>query len=56
MMDDPVRRAILGRADAATLRTEYQQQRGYVPLRAVAEDLIARGITDNAEVRRVLGE
>ena len=52
---DAVRAAILGRADAATLRRAYEKQEGYVPMQAVARTLATSGVTDAAEVRRVLG-
>ena len=56
MMDDALRRAILARSDAATLEKIYAQQPGYRPMRTAAGDGIQGGLTDEAEVRRVLGE
>jgi type II secretory ATPase GspE/PulE/Tfp pilus assembly ATPase PilB-like protein len=55
-MDDALRRAILDRSDAATLEKIYAQQPGYRPMRTAAGDGIRGGLTDEAEVRRVLGE
>ncbi|HWE98037.1 MAG TPA: ATPase, T2SS/T4P/T4SS family [Tepidisphaeraceae bacterium] len=56
MMDEPLRRAVLERADAATLGKIIAGQAGYRPMRGAADDLVARGITDAEEVARVLGE
>jgi type II secretory ATPase GspE/PulE/Tfp pilus assembly ATPase PilB-like protein len=56
VIDEPLRRAILERADAQSLRKTYQCQPGYAPLRAVAESLVVAGLTDAAEVQRVLGD
>jgi type II secretory ATPase GspE/PulE/Tfp pilus assembly ATPase PilB-like protein len=55
-MDDALRRAILDRSDAATLEKIYARQSGFRPMRAAAGDCIRGGLTDEAEVRRVLGE
>ena len=55
-MDDALRRAILDRSDAATLEKIYAQQSAYRPMRAAAGDCIRGGLTDEAEVRRVLGD
>lgn len=55
-IDPPLRKAILTRADAAELRAAYDTQPGYLSLRQAADALVARGITDAAEVRRVLGD
>jgi general secretion pathway protein E len=55
-MDDALRRAILDRSDAATLEKIYAQQSAYRPMRAAAGDGIRGGLTDEAEVRRVLGD
>ena len=54
-IDAPLRQAILGRADADSLRKIYEKQPGYVPMRVVAQELFERGITDAAEAERVLG-
>ncbi len=55
-MDQPLRSAIMQRGDAATIASAYAGQAGHVPIRASAEALIRQGLTDNAEVERVLGE
>lgn len=48
--------AILGRADADTLRSIYEKQNGYWAMRDVAQELVVSGITDGVELSRVLGE
>ena len=55
-MDDALRRAILARSDASTIEKIYVQQPGFRPMRAAAGDCIHAGLTDDEEVRRVLGE
>lgn len=54
-LDEPARAAILRRDDAAALQTLFQKQPGFVSLRESAERLVAAGLTDAAEVTRVLG-
>jgi type II secretory ATPase GspE/PulE/Tfp pilus assembly ATPase PilB-like protein len=44
------------RPDAESLRACYIHQPKYQSLRAAAQDRVSQGITDEAEVRRVLGE
>jgi hypothetical protein len=55
-MDDALRRAILDRSDAATLEKIYARQSGFRPMRSAAGDCIRGGLTDESEVRRVLGD
>jgi len=55
LMDQSLRSAVLRRADAATLQQTYEKQPGFHSLRDSAADLIAHGLTDNAEVQRALG-
>jgi type II secretory ATPase GspE/PulE/Tfp pilus assembly ATPase PilB-like protein len=55
VMDEPLRHAILNRSDASSLGKIYAAQPGFRPMRAAAGDCIRGGITDEAEVRRVLG-
>lgn len=55
-MDDELRRTLLKQPDANEIARTYSQQSGYRPMRAVAGDLIRAALTDEAEVRRVLGE
>ena len=55
VIDGPVREAMLRRADADTLRSIYEGQPGYVPMRRAAAELVASGLTDEDEVRRVFG-
>lgn len=54
-IDEPLRKAILSRADAGDLRLAYEKQPGYASMRRVAQNLTSTGITDEPEVRRVLG-
>ena len=54
--DDPLRAAVLARADAAALRRTFARQPGYATMRTVADDWARRGTTDDAEVARVLGD
>ncbi len=56
MLDEPMRQAILRRADAQILRQGCHSQQGYVTMRAVADALADRGVTDAAEVQRIFGE
>jgi general secretion pathway protein E len=51
-----LRKAILGRADAEELSELLQNQAGHEDLRQAAQALIVQGITDEAEVVRVLGD
>jgi len=53
--DDPLRAAVLRRGDAASIRIAYEQTPGYRSMRQVAMNLVEAGITDAAEVGRVLG-
>lgn len=55
LMDAPLRAAVLRRADADELQRTVAAQRNYVSLRESAEELARVGVTDEAEVRRVLG-
>jgi type II secretory ATPase GspE/PulE/Tfp pilus assembly ATPase PilB-like protein len=54
-MDEAVREAVLSRADASRIRRAIEGQAGFTPLAEVAADLVGQGITDRAEVARVLG-
>ena len=54
-MDDALRAAVLARADAGTMRSAYERQAEFVSIRSVAQTLSRAGVTDEAEVRRVLG-
>ncbi|MCC6579817.1 MAG: Flp pilus assembly complex ATPase component TadA [Phycisphaeraceae bacterium] len=55
-MSPPLRQAVLRHADAGELETILAGDPLFVPLRSVAMDLVRQGVTDEAEVRRVLGE
>ncbi len=55
-IDDAVRAAVLNRADAAAIQRAYAAQAGFRPMRDAAGDLVAAGITDDNEIRRVFGE
>ena len=54
-MDTALRKAILNRSDAETLRKIYGDQPGFGPMRDSAGDLVRAGLTDDAEIARVLG-
>jgi general secretion pathway protein E len=54
-LDGPARAAVLRRDDAATVDDGLAQQPGHIDLRTAAAQVVSRGITDAAEVRRVLG-
>jgi general secretion pathway protein E len=51
-----LRKAILARADAEDLATLLQTQPNYQTLRQSAQNIVNQGITDEAELRRVLGD
>jgi type II secretory ATPase GspE/PulE/Tfp pilus assembly ATPase PilB-like protein len=53
-IDDALRELILHRPSAAQLRGAMRAQQP--DLRVGAADLVARGITDAEEIRRVLGD
>jgi type II secretory ATPase GspE/PulE/Tfp pilus assembly ATPase PilB-like protein len=55
LIEGPLRKAILDRADADRLQQAAAEQPNYQPLRAAAQAAIAQGLTDEPEVRRVLG-
>jgi type II secretory ATPase GspE/PulE/Tfp pilus assembly ATPase PilB-like protein len=55
-MDEPLRRAVAQQADLEDVRKAYAGQAGYSPMRTVAQELVRQGISDEGEVRRVLGE
>jgi type II secretory ATPase GspE/PulE/Tfp pilus assembly ATPase PilB-like protein len=55
-VDETAAAAILRRADAAELRRVFGARAGYQTLRAAAQGLVDRGVTDAAEVARVLGD
>lgn len=55
-MDAAVRGAILNRADADSLAAIYRRQTGFQSLMQAARQLVSEGITDDAEVARVLGK
>jgi type II secretory ATPase GspE/PulE/Tfp pilus assembly ATPase PilB-like protein len=54
-IDAAARAAILDRADSDALERLFGQQAGQKSLHAVAADLVARHLTDEPEVNRVLG-
>ena len=55
VLDEPLRRAVLNRADAAELERVYASQQFFRPMREAAVDVIRAGATDEAELIRVLG-
>ena len=55
-IDAELRKAMLNHADASDLARIYGSQPGFRPMRQAAGDLVAAGLTDADEVRRVLGE
>jgi type II secretory ATPase GspE/PulE/Tfp pilus assembly ATPase PilB-like protein len=54
-MDEPLRQGVLSRADASSIARIYSAQPDFRPMRAAGVDLVSQGVTDNAELRRVLG-
>ena len=54
-MAEPLRRAVLDRADAATLQKIIAAQSGHLSLADAARKLVERGETDAQEAARVLG-
>jgi len=54
-MDAVLRKAVLANADADGLAKAYSGQVGYQTLRQSAGEMLRQGITDRAEVERVLG-
>jgi len=54
-VDEAVREALMGHADASAIRNFAQKQPGWSSLRSHAARLVEAGITDQAEVNRVLG-
>ena len=54
-IDEGVRRALLERADASAIRSAAEQQPGWSSLRDHAQSLLEAGVTDRAEVDRILG-
>jgi general secretion pathway protein E len=55
VMDAPLRQALLEQADADRLQGVVGRQEQFVPMATVAHELVTRGLTDTAEVERVLG-
>jgi general secretion pathway protein E len=55
-LDDIVCKAVLARADAGILRNLFCKQPEHVTIYQVAESLVEQGVTDKAEIRRVLGD
>jgi len=54
-MGPELRQAILARADADGLAAMIAARPGHVSLRAAGESMAGRGVTDSAEVARILG-
>ncbi len=55
MSDGPLRKAVLDKADAGTIDKLLVDQPGFVTLQTYAQQLVTQGLTDEAEVRRILG-
>jgi len=55
VIDSPLKQAILNRADADTLQRIYVKQPGYQSLSEAGGQLISAGLTDAAEIERLLG-
>jgi general secretion pathway protein E len=55
-IDQAAAAAVMARADAGMLRDVFHLQPGHATLREVAEFLVGQGVTDEAEIRRVLGD
>lgn len=56
VMDDALRSIILDHADLPTLDRTIRQQAGYTAMTQIAAKLIAAKLTDETEVKRILGE
>jgi len=56
IVTEPLREAILARAGAQRLDALLNESPGYETLETAAARLVERGLTDQAEVRRVLGQ
>ena len=54
-MTSALRAAVLRRDDASAMRKIIEAQPGYVTIRESGRKLVEAGMTDDAEVRRVLG-
>ncbi|MGA2582396.1 MAG: ATPase, T2SS/T4P/T4SS family [Tepidisphaeraceae bacterium] len=54
LMDGPMRKAILQHADSDTLRKIYCVQPGFRPLADIGQALLDKGVTDQAELHRVI--
>jgi general secretion pathway protein E len=55
-LDEAARSAILQRDTGQSLQSIFEKQPGFVSIRAAADELVGSGLTDQSEVRRVLGE
>ncbi|MBN4060847.1 Flp pilus assembly complex ATPase component TadA [bacterium AH-315-I18] len=55
MMDQPLRTAILNQTDLSTLSRTIDSQPSYEPMSQIAEQMVTVGMTDTAEVTRILG-
>ena len=56
VMTETVRPLVLGRADAGAMDQMFRARVGHVTMRGIANELVRGGVTDEAEVARVLGE
>jgi type II secretory ATPase GspE/PulE/Tfp pilus assembly ATPase PilB-like protein len=54
-IDANLRKAILNRDDADAIAKIYAAQEGFRPMRDAGGDLVRAGLTDDAEIERVLG-
>ncbi len=54
-IDDTLRRQIVARADAGQLRAAYERAPGFESLATAAANKVNNGVTDSAEVSRVIG-
>jgi general secretion pathway protein E len=55
VIDPPLKQAILSRADADTLQRLYAKQADYQSLAEAGGQLVSKGLTDAAEIERLLG-
>jgi type II secretory ATPase GspE/PulE/Tfp pilus assembly ATPase PilB-like protein len=55
-MDESLRKALLTRADLDGLQSSYGKQSNYQTFESAAALLVTSGLTDAAEVRRILGD
>jgi type II secretory ATPase GspE/PulE/Tfp pilus assembly ATPase PilB-like protein len=53
-MDPPLKKAVMERADAGDFAKIYRTQPGYQRLYEVGQALVKKGVTDEAELNRLI--